>query len=72
MSTMLFLLCRANPGPGLAIAGLNLIAAFALVCVSFLLGIAVLLACLQSVGERVAHLAGAAARVPLASMGRKR
>ena len=59
MSTF-FLVCRANPGPGLAIAGLNLIAAFALVCVSLLLGAAVLLACLHSLGARVARLAGGA------------
>ena len=58
MSTFFFLLCRANPGPGLAIAGLNLIAALALVCISMLLGAAVLVACLQSLGARVARLAG--------------
>ena len=58
MSTIFFLLCRANPGPSLAIAGLNLIAALALVCVSLLLGVAVLLACLQSLGAGVARLAG--------------
>jgi hypothetical protein len=54
MSTFFFLLCRANPGQGLAIAGLNLIAALALVCASLLLGVAVLLACLHSLGTRVA------------------
>ncbi len=66
MSTVSFLLCRANPGPGLAIAGLNLIAALALVVVSLLLGIAVLLASLQSLGARVARFAGAAAWKPTA------
>jgi len=65
MSTVLFFLCRANPGPGLAIAGLNLVVAVALVCVSLLLGIAVLLAWLHSFGERMASLALARKRVPL-------
>jgi len=72
MSTVLFLLCRANPGPGLAIAGLNLVAALALVCVSLLLAIAVLLASLQSLGARVAQFAGAAPWKPLALPERKR
>ena len=72
MSTVLFLLCRANPGPGLAIAGLNLVAALALVVVSLLLGTAVLLASLQSLGARVAHLAGAAPWKPLALPEQKR
>ena len=66
MSTVLFLICRSNPGPGLAIAGLNLVAALALVVVSLLLGTAVLLASLQSLGARVAHFACAAARKPTA------
>ena len=56
MSRFFFLICKANPGPGLAIAGLNLVAAFALVCVSLLLGVAVFFACLHSIGVRVARL----------------
>ena len=65
MSTVLFFFCRANPGPGLAIAGLNLVVAAALVCVSLLLGIAVLLTWLYSFGERMAGLAFATKRIPL-------
>ena len=71
MSTVLFLLCRANPGPGLAIAGLNLVAALALVVVSLLLGSAVLLASLQSLGARVVHFAGAAPWKPMPFRERK-
>ncbi len=58
MSTVLFLLCKANPGPGLAIAGLNVVAALALVVFSLLIGIAVLLASLQSLGAQATHFAG--------------
>ncbi len=67
MSTFFLLLCRANPGAGLAIAGLNLIAGLALVCLSFLLSIAVLLACLHSLGARVARLTGGAELPTIAS-----
>lgn len=43
MSTLLFFVGRGNPGPGLAVACLNLIVAVALVCVSLLLGLTVAL-----------------------------
>jgi hypothetical protein len=55
MSTVLFLLCRENPGPGLAVAGLNLIVALALVGLSLLLSLAVLLACSQALARQVAQ-----------------
>ncbi|MDB5502863.1 MAG: hypothetical protein JWR89_2765 [Tardiphaga sp.] len=41
MSTLLLLLARENPWPGLAVASLNLIVALSLVGISLLLGVTI-------------------------------
>jgi hypothetical protein len=52
----LFLVGKENPGPGLAIACLNLIVALALISIGLLLGVTVsLLAWLNSIATRAAE-----------------